>query len=53
MKKKKTISLRHAFKYMDNPEQTRKENAERKIRSLGRLQGSTKKELQDMSMYTH
>lgn len=51
--KNKKISLRYAFKYLDNPEKTRKENAERKIRSLGRLEGSTKKELQDMSRYTH
>ncbi len=53
MKIKKLINLRQAFKLLDNPEKIRKENIERKIRSLGRLQGSTKEELQDMSMYTH
>lgn len=45
------LNLRYAFEYLDNPELIRKKNVERKIRSLGRLEGSTQEELNDMSCY--
>ena len=39
--------------YMDNPKEIISNNNQRKIKALGRLKGSTDKELQDLTLYNH